>query len=103
VVIPAEPVTVGDTERVGWWEIDPATGETTDSMDDGSGQEVVEYATLESGRVQQFVCYGAMANWAAGLIIEAAAMVATLGQAAIFQALNAPGALGGMGARCFGL
>ena len=36
VVVPAEPVAIGDTARVGWWAIDPETGETTDTMDDGS-------------------------------------------------------------------
>lgn len=99
VVIPAEPVMVGDSERVGWWRIDPTTGVTTDVMDDGSGQEVVEYATLETGRVRQFVCYGAMANWAAASIIAAAAMVTSLAESAIFRLFNS----GWGGTRCFGL
>ena len=100
VVIPAEPVMVGDTERVGWWKIAPATGMTNDVMDDGSGSEVVEYATLSTGRVQQIVCFGAMRHWAAASIITAAAMVATLGESAIFRMFNA--APWG-GTRCFAL
>ena len=35
VVVPAQPVMVGDRERVGWWKVDPLTGVTTDVMDDG--------------------------------------------------------------------
>jgi hypothetical protein len=99
VVVPAQPVLVGDTERLGWWRIDPTTGVTTDVMDDGSGAAVVEYATLNTGRRQQFVCFGSMANWAAGSIIAAAELVSTLSGSAIFRLFNA----GWGGTRCFGL
>ena len=43
VVAPAQPVTVGGHERVGWWRIDPDTGLTVDVMDDGTGTESTEY------------------------------------------------------------
>lgn len=99
VVVPAEPVMAGGTQRVGWWAIDPATGETTDVMDDGSGSVAVEYAELETGAVQRFVCFGAMAEWAAGVIIAAASMVTYLAESAMFRLLNA----GEFGTRCFAL
>jgi hypothetical protein len=34
---PVRPVTLGDTERVGWWLVEPSTGSTVDQMDDGRG------------------------------------------------------------------
>ena len=60
VVIPARPVMLGGAERVGWWAIDPASGETTDSMDDGSGTSAVEYETTVQTRLGQIKCYGAL-------------------------------------------
>ncbi|MBX3031512.1 MAG: hypothetical protein KF809_15300 [Chloroflexi bacterium] len=41
---PAYPVTIGGSERVGWWLLDPATGRVTDRMDDGRGASMVETA-----------------------------------------------------------
>jgi hypothetical protein len=101
VVIPAQPVLIDDAARVGWWRIDPATGVTTDVMDDGSGQEVVEYTTLQTGQRQWFRCYGAMANWAAGLIIAAGEMVSALPESAIWRLFNRPP--GWQGTFCHGL
>jgi hypothetical protein len=60
VVIPAEPVTIDGTQRVGWWAIDPETGATRDSMDDGSGAAAVEYETTVQTRLGQIKCYGAL-------------------------------------------
>ena len=42
-VAPAQPVTLGDVPRTGWWLVDPATGRAVDMMDDGRGAEGVEY------------------------------------------------------------
>jgi hypothetical protein len=60
VVIPAEPATLGGAKRVGWWAIDPASGETTDSMDDGFGTAVAEYETTVQTTLGQIKCYGAL-------------------------------------------
>ena len=71
VVVPAEPVTIDGTERVGWWSIDPVSGETTDSMDDGSGSEFAEEGVIIRSRVGLVRCYGALAAMAAGQIMMA--------------------------------
>jgi hypothetical protein len=71
VVVPAEPVTLGGAERVGWWSIDPKSGETTDTMDDGSGSEFAEEGVIIRSRAGLVRCYGALAAVAAGHIMMA--------------------------------
>jgi hypothetical protein len=46
VVIPAEPVPMAGRERMGWWRIDPVTGSTVDTMDDGTASEMVEITPI---------------------------------------------------------
>lgn len=60
VVIPARPVTLDGAPRTGWWTIDPGTGSTADSMDDGSGAAAAEYETTVQTRLGQIKCYGAL-------------------------------------------
>ncbi len=60
VIIPAEPVQLGGAARVGWWTVDPATGATTDTMDDGTGAAMAEYETTVQTRLGQIKCYGAL-------------------------------------------
>lgn len=60
VVIPAQPVKLGDAERVGWWAIDPVSGATSDSMDDGSGTAATEEAHIIRTRLGQIRCYGSL-------------------------------------------
>ena len=43
VVTPTQPITVDGAERLGWWEIDPATGLARDRLDTGGGAELGEY------------------------------------------------------------
>ncbi|MET0773698.1 MAG: hypothetical protein ABWZ82_11475 [Candidatus Limnocylindrales bacterium] len=72
VVVPAEPVTIGDTARVGWWAIDPRTGETTDAMDDGSGAVLAEDTFVRTRTTRSLVrCYGALGAQVAALIAAA--------------------------------
>ena len=99
VVVPAKPVTIGDSERVGWWSIDPKTGVTTDVMDDGSGPEVIEEAVLITGERRAYICYGAMAIWASSVIMAAAELVSSLPESAWWRLFNR----GDAGTRCFGL
>ena len=46
VVVPERPVALGGEERVGWWLVDPATGATADTMDDGRGVTMAEFARV---------------------------------------------------------
>jgi hypothetical protein len=39
-------VLVGDSGRLGWWLVDPATGGTLDLLDDGRGTDVAEYVLV---------------------------------------------------------
>jgi hypothetical protein len=60
-VVPERPVRIGDSERVGWWLYDPASGSTIDEMDDGRGSVGLEYAATEEVPIvgapqMQFVC-----------------------------------------------
>lgn len=43
-IVPAAPVPLAGHDRVGWWQVEPATGNLVGRMDDGAGQELVEYA-----------------------------------------------------------
>jgi hypothetical protein len=47
-VAPASPVSMGGRERLGWWLVDPATGRTTDEMDDGTGSSATEYHAINA-------------------------------------------------------
>jgi transglutaminase-like putative cysteine protease len=71
VVVPAEPVTIGDSTRVGWWAVDPSTGATTDTMDDGSASEFAEYGFVVRTRIGLVRCYGALAATVAGYLAAA--------------------------------
>lgn len=43
-IVPAAPVALEGHDRVGWWQVEPASGNLVGRMDDGAGQELVEYA-----------------------------------------------------------
>ncbi len=43
VLVPREAVMIGDQQRVGWWRVDPVSGETIGVMDSGFHQGGVEY------------------------------------------------------------
>ena len=56
VVVPERSVTLNGRPRSGWWEIDPATGQTADRMDDGRGQDLAEYAIMIHHLVSKVAC-----------------------------------------------
>ena len=60
VLVPARPVTIDGSERIGWWRVDPVTGATTDVMDGGGGAEMVEYGKIISDRLRSayVICRG---------------------------------------------
>ena len=60
VVIPAKPVQIGGAARIGWWAVDPVTGATRDTMDDGTGAAMAEYETTVQTRLGAIKCYGAL-------------------------------------------
>ena len=68
VVVPARTVIVGGRERVGWWRVDPRTGETTDVMDDGSGASAGEYMMIVDSEIGNIVCEGEMARRVAKML-----------------------------------
>lgn len=43
-VVLSRPVDLAGRARIGWWQVDPSTGNLVGRMDDGAGQELVEYA-----------------------------------------------------------
>ncbi len=53
VVTPARPVRLDDSDRTGWWIVDPVTGATADELDTGGGSELAEYELplTTSGRI----------------------------------------------------
>jgi hypothetical protein len=54
-------------EYVGWWRIDPQTGETLGMIDSGAGGAMVEYLLIVSQSVAGLVCYGISAADSSGL------------------------------------
>ena len=43
---PSDRWALGGEARIGWWLVDPATGDTVDMLEDGRGQTMVEWAIL---------------------------------------------------------
>lgn len=97
VVVPAQPVAVGDAERVGWWAIDPATGAATDRMDDGTASEFAEYGFVVRTRIGLVRCYGALAAVVVGYLAAASSALTVMNIMSDF----APGA--GAAATCAAL
>ncbi len=73
LIAPAKPVLLGGTERVGWWQVDPATGRTTDQMDDGRGEMAEETIILDMD-ARVFFCF---VRWG-GIAFAAATIAAKL-------------------------
>lgn len=92
VVIPAQPVTVDGRERVGWWQVDPATGATADVMDDGTGAEMGEYTVIVESEIGQLICMGSMAMAAAEVIIASATLLGSFYASSMYRLF-----LGGVG------
>lgn len=46
VIVPARPVSIDGRDRLGWWRVDPATGLTVDTMDDGMAAAMVEISRI---------------------------------------------------------
>ncbi len=90
VVIPSAPVEIEGRPRSGWWQIDPRTGSAIDSMDDGTGAEVVEEPanvskSLKAGRC--FVAFAPAIFTAIGLYAAYDKRTAAAGAAAFFAVL----------------
>ncbi|MFO7531740.1 MAG: transglutaminase domain-containing protein, partial [Candidatus Limnocylindrales bacterium] len=64
-VAPARPVRIGDQDRAGWWLIDPLSGRAVDQMDDGRGEAVPGYLTIEYGNFRASIPIRRMAICAA--------------------------------------
>jgi hypothetical protein len=43
-IVPQRPVQLDGRDRTGWWQVDPSSGNLVGRMDQGAGQELVEYA-----------------------------------------------------------
>ncbi len=73
LIAPSRPVALGGSDRVGWWQVDPATGRTTDQMDDGRG-EMTEDAIILDMDARVFFCF---VRWG-GIAFAAATIAAKL-------------------------
>ncbi|MEZ4597957.1 MAG: hypothetical protein R3C32_14760 [Chloroflexota bacterium] len=101
VIVPAAPVIVDGASRIGWWAIDPATGRTTDAMDDGSGTAMTEEGVIIRTRLGAVRCYGALGAVAAREIAWVAAKylwASRLGSIPTFRFWRDTGM---QGTRCF--
>jgi len=53
MLVPRRPVTIGATALLGWWMIDPATGQLRDQLEDGRHAEFVKKEiTEEPARIE---------------------------------------------------
>jgi hypothetical protein len=86
VVIPAKPVTIGGSDRIGWWRINPQTGATADVMDTGAGVEFEEQTVIIQTDFGAVVCRGFYALEAAVAISAGvAAAILLIGATSITQ------------------
>lgn len=93
VVIPAQPVTLNSAPRIGWWEIDPATGDALDRMDDGGREAAPGYAFLL--RVFTAVACTFAVLGVIGFVMKVAAGRITHPADALTESASAGGALAG--------
>jgi hypothetical protein len=109
-VVPDGPVTIGGSERLGWWLVNPATGMAVDQLDTGGGSVDAETAFLwrqaiEAERLRRIrtciiviaVITAASLTLAAGGVARAATARGGRGAAAGALASLAGGAAGGIG------
>ena len=76
---------------MGWWRIDPATGETTDVMDDASGTETVEYGTIRLETETRWIaCRGPGAAAVVAIIVASALTVGSLEGSAMWRLFSGP-------------
>ncbi|MGH8135340.1 MAG: hypothetical protein ACRER4_03250 [Steroidobacteraceae bacterium] len=54
VVVPRKAVVIADQERVGWWRVNPASGETIGVMDTGFHAETSEYSAAQAQKNRLF-------------------------------------------------
>jgi hypothetical protein len=47
VVTVSQPVRIGTTPHIGWWEVDPQSGSTIGRLESGAGQEETEYVSTQ--------------------------------------------------------
>jgi hypothetical protein len=97
-VVLKEPVPVQGRLRIGWWRVDPTSGETIGVMDTGLHEDTAEYSliTLHTKVLQLFL----VAN--AGAIAAArAAPVLTQGQSLLLRAAQAAEAAVALASRPF--
>lgn len=51
-VVPKEPVALNGRQRIGWWRVDPSTGETIGVMDNGYHTAAPEYTGVQLQRMR---------------------------------------------------
>lgn len=73
-VAPGQPMSLAEEARVGWWLVDPATGQTVDELDDGRGAP--EYIIVQApGQVSKSALRDLAQNCLAGTAAAAAALL----------------------------
>ena len=74
-IVPQNPVAFSGSNRMGWWQIDPATGNLVGRMDDGAGQALSEYVTQMNDAMSM---YSAISFYADMLRCQVVGMTAPL-------------------------
>jgi hypothetical protein len=97
-VVLKEPVSIHGRQRIGWWRVDPTSGETIGVMDTGLHEDTAEYSliTLHTKVLQLFLAANAGAIAAAR-----AAPVLTQGQSLLLRAAQAAEAAIALASRPF--
>lgn len=68
LVVPDRPTVVDGVPRIGWWQVDPGTGDVVDVMDDGSGQATTERVESEGVFDTIINCIMGNAEWLTGVM-----------------------------------
>jgi transglutaminase-like putative cysteine protease len=99
-VAPERTVLIGEEDRAGWWLIDPLSGRAVDQMDDGRGEEMGGYLTIEYGSFRASIPIRRMAVCAAWIAAMTAGILSIYGGVwqAVQGAAAGSGLAGGLGA-----
>ena len=95
VIVPERAVPVGAAELSGWWQVNPASGETFDLLETGQGAQDGEYVAVLDIEAEAAPAVRAVGRCTAWTIFIGALIVASVAVGVAAAGVSPPGSLGG--------